>query len=95
MKHNIEPQDLAMDAFRGAFKPISPLVFVEKDGMVMKYRIVSDVQGARWLLDAGNVIRSLNLPLSVEIDEWAVKGVIFERWLKVMYVAKKQELACY
>jgi hypothetical protein len=80
----IQPQDAAMEAFRGAF--LFPLpTHIVRNGKTMRFRLCSDRMAAEYLLRAQTVIRENGLPLHPDIVEWKVSGVIFDRFLEIQF----------
>jgi hypothetical protein len=89
-----QAQDLAMATFREAFD--TPLIrcHVVKDGKLMRFRLSSDRLATQYWLKANHVIAQQGLPLTAEIDEWKVSGVVFDRWLVIEFDASKLPV-CY
>lgn len=85
--HKIEPQDIALDAFRALFRaPIAKAV-VSADGKTMRLgQNLSDRLAAELYLQALYVIDQNRLPLEVEVKEWKAGQVVFDRFLVVTYI---------
>jgi hypothetical protein len=90
----IQPQDIAMEAFRGAFQLPLP-THVVSNGKTMRFRLSSDRRAAEYWLRAQRVIRENNLPLAAEVVEWKVSGVVFDRWLEIQFDQTQTVPECY
>ena len=79
-----QPQDLAMDAFRGAFN-IPLTTHVIKDGKLMRIRVTNSERADEYLALAQTIILINHLPLAVGINEWQIGNCIFDRWIVVEF----------
>jgi hypothetical protein len=81
----ISPQDAAMEAFRQVFK--MPLIrcHIIKNGNLMRFRLSCDRLATIYWLAAQTAIQQQGLPLTAEIEEWAVGGCVFDRWLVIKF----------
>lgn len=80
----VEPQDLAMEAFRNEFKLVAGCN-VSQDGKVMVYQMQTLAGAARWSNDAMAVINANRLPLKVGIREVKKGGMTEKVELRIIY----------
>jgi hypothetical protein len=85
----ISPQDAAMESFRQAFRFPLCRCHVVKNGNLMRFRLSSDRLATIYWLASQTVIQQEGLPLTAEIDEWAVSGCVFDRWLVLKFDSAK------
>lgn len=97
MNNNYQPEihDEVMDRFRSAFDLPLCRCHTAKNGKIMRARLSSDRTATIYWLKAQTVIAQLKLPLTAEIKEWTVSGVVFDRWLEIEFVPQLSELPCY
>lgn len=80
----VEPQDLAMDAFRLHFPLISGC-FIESDGKTMRYDMQSPIVAAVWQNSAQKVIKAHDLPLVTEVKVKVERNGEMEVTLLIIY----------
>ena len=85
MNHELTPQDTAMADFRLFFQPALIRCNISDDGKIMKFRLSGDRLDAELLGQARRIIRENGLPLEAKIEEWKAAGVIFDRWLTIVF----------
>jgi hypothetical protein len=90
----IQPQDIAMEAFRSAFN-IPLVTHLVSNGRLMRMRVVSETRAAEYLAIAQTIILVNRLPLRVEISEWVVGNCIFDRWLEIQFDQTQTVPECY
>lgn len=97
MKNNtVETQDIVFDAFRALFRAPIARVIVSPDGRTMRIgHNLSDRVAAELWLEANRVISGNRLPLHAEVKEWAISGVILDRFLSIQFVDVLTESPCY
>jgi hypothetical protein len=92
-KYKAEPQDIALDAFRGHFRaPITDVV-VSDDGKTMRIgQNLSDRVATELWLNAQWIIDTNYLPLKADVQEWKAGSVIFDRFLVVEYLPAMERI---
>jgi hypothetical protein len=96
MKHEIEPQDIALAEFRSLFQQPCRSVMVSDNGHYMRLgKDLPDRVAAEWYLLASRIIRENRLPLVAEVVEWRAGAVIYDRFLKIEFVPSLSLLPCY
>jgi hypothetical protein len=79
----VEPQDIAMDAFRSCFSLVSCVV--DQTGTVMKYPFKNEAMAKIWLANAEAVIIANNLPLIATVDVWKTGALVHNVSLNIIY----------
>lgn len=95
MYYEITAQEEALSNFTNLFNLPLLATHVKEDGSVLRIRVNLDTVAARYLLHANYIISANKLPLTADIEEWKVKGVIFGRWLQIKFDQTKLLASCY